>query len=48
MAVPEIEGYYRFDALTWRVFLALRKLDRWLQGVTGRPYPYTLPDKIAR
>jgi hypothetical protein len=48
LAVQEIEGYYRFDALTWRVFLASRKLDRWLRGVRGRPYPYTLPDKIAR
>jgi Family of unknown function (DUF6206) len=48
LTVPEIEGYYRFDALTWRVFLASRKLDRWLQGVRGREYPYTLPDKIAR
>ena len=48
LAVSEIEGYYRFDALTWRVFLGLRKLDRWLQGARGRSYPYTLPDKIAR
>jgi len=48
LTVAEIEGYYRFDALTWRVFLASRKLDRWLQGVRGREYPYTLPDKIAR
>ncbi len=48
LAVAEIEGYYRFDALTWRVFLAARKLDRWLRGLAGRPYPYTLPDRIAR
>ncbi len=48
LTVPEIESYYRFDALTWRVFLALRKLDRWLQGVAGRPYPYILPEVISR
>jgi hypothetical protein len=48
LTVSEIAGYYRFDALTWRVFLALRKLDRWLQEVRGGTYPYTLPDKIAR
>ena len=48
LTVPEIKGYYRFDALTWRVFLALRRLDRWLHGMAGRPYLYTLPDKIAR
>lgn len=48
LSVSEIGGYYRFDALTWRMFLALRKLDRWLRGAIGRPYPYTLPDKITR
>ncbi len=48
LTVQEIAGYYRFDALIWRVFLALRKLDRWLLGVRGRAYPYILPEKIAR
>ena len=48
LTVGEVRAYYRFDALTWRVFLALRKLDRRLQGMRGRPYPYILPTKIAR
>lgn len=48
LAVEEIADYYRFDALIWRVYLALRKLDRVLARAGGREYPYTLPEKIRR
>lgn len=48
LSAGELAGYYRFDALIWRVFLALRKLDRWVHGVRGRQYPYILPGKISR
>jgi len=48
LTVREVRDYYRFDALIWRVFLALRQLDRRLQTVAGRSYPYILPDKITR
>lgn len=44
----EVRDYYRQDALTWRVYLALRKLDRRLKRLFGRPYPYMLPDHIQR
>jgi hypothetical protein len=44
----EIRGYYREDALTWRVYLAFRKFDRWIHGMLRKPYPYILPGKIKR
>lgn len=48
LTVDEVRSYYRFDALIWRVFLALRKFDRWLQTGAGRSYPYILPEHIKR
>jgi hypothetical protein len=48
LTVKEIEDYYRFDALIWRVYLALRKLDRMLARAGRREYPYILPGKIER
>ncbi|MGC8780543.1 MAG: DUF6206 family protein [Anaerolineae bacterium] len=48
LTVSEVRDYYRFDALIWRVFLALRKFDRVLQTAAGRSYPYILPEKIKR
>lgn len=48
LTVAEVRDYYRFDALIWRVFLALRKLDRALQTAAGRSYPYILPERIRR
>jgi len=48
LTVQEVRDYYRFDALIWRVFLALRKLDRGLQTAAGRSYPYILPERIRR
>jgi hypothetical protein len=44
----EIHAYYREDAWIWRLYLAFRKVDRWLYGVLGRYYPYILPDRIKR
>lgn len=48
LTVKAIRDYYRFDALIWRVYLALRKFDRGLARVSRRDYPYILPGKIAR
>ncbi len=48
LTVQEVRDYYRFDALIWRVFLALRKLDRGLRTAAGRAYPYILPERIKR
>jgi hypothetical protein len=45
----EVKAYYREDALIWRLFLALRKLDRFISThITRKPYPYILPGKIRR
>lgn len=45
----EVRAYYREDAFIWRLFLALRKLDRFLHvAVLNKPYPYILPGKIRR
>jgi hypothetical protein len=45
----EVRAYYREDAFIWRLFLALRKLDRLLSTrILHRPYPYILPGKIKR
>ena len=45
----EVEAYYKQDKLIWRVFLALRRLDRFLQAkILRRDYPYILPGHIQR
>jgi hypothetical protein len=46
--VKEIEAYYREDALIWRLYLAFRKVDRWLHRLFGQHYPYLLPGRIKR
>lgn len=46
--VKEIEAYYREDAMIWRLYLAFRKVDRWLHRLFGQHYPYILPGKIKR
>lgn len=49
ITVKEVKSYYREDAFIWRMYLVLRKLDRFLQlRILGKPYPYILPDKIKR
>lgn len=44
----EVKAYYREDAWIWRVYLAARKIDRWLRGALSVEYPYILPEKIKR
>jgi hypothetical protein len=45
----EIVSYYREDATIWRVYLAFRKIDRYLHlKILGKPYVYILPEKIKR
>lgn len=44
----EVAGYYREDARIWSIYLSSRRLDRWLQRLLGKPYPYVLPDHIDR
>lgn len=49
ITVGEVKSYYREDAFIWRLFLALRRLDRIISTyILNRPYPYILPGKIKR
>ncbi len=45
----EIADYYREDKFIWSLFLAMRKLDRWLHRyVYRRQYQFILPARIRR
>lgn len=45
----QIEAYYREDKLIWSLFLALRRLDRFIkQSLLGKRYEFILPGKIKR
>ena len=49
IAVAEVDRYYRSDRVIWSVFLAFRKLDRWLtQRFFRRRYEFILPGSIKR
>ncbi|GAB4326110.1 MAG: DUF6206 family protein [Promethearchaeota archaeon] len=49
LGVEEVRKYYAGDKRIWEVFQATRRLDRFLQTrLLGRPYPFYLPEKIAR
>ncbi|MDD5748937.1 MAG: DUF6206 family protein [Actinomycetota bacterium] len=49
VSMAEIGSYYRRDASIWRVYLSLRKLDRFLRAkILNKGYPYILPEKIRR
>ncbi|MDD5311537.1 MAG: DUF6206 family protein [Dehalococcoidia bacterium] len=45
----EVRSYYKEDALIWTLFLAFRRIDRWLHKyILHRPYIYILPGNIKR
>jgi hypothetical protein len=45
----EIDKYYREDKLIWTLFLAFRRIDRWLtKSVFRKRYEFILPGKIKR
>jgi hypothetical protein len=48
LTADEVRRYYASDRRIWTVFLALRRLDRWLQTARGRRYEFVLPGPIAR
>jgi hypothetical protein len=48
ISVKEIRAYYGEDAWIWRVYLAFRRVDRYLHRILGKEYPYVLPGKIKR
>lgn len=44
-----IAGYYREDKLIWRLFLGLRKIDRFIKTkLLGQRYEFVLPGPIKR
>jgi len=45
----EVAAYYRQDRLIWTLFLAFRRMDRWLTTkLFRRRYEFILPGKIKR
>lgn len=48
ISIKEVKSYYKEDAMIWRIYLAARKIDRFLHKLAKKNYPYILPDKIKR
>jgi hypothetical protein len=49
LAMEEVQKYYREDKLIWTLFLASRKVDRWLtMKLLRKRYEYILPGMIKR
>jgi hypothetical protein len=48
LSAQEVASYYQQDAQLWSVYLAARKVDRFLRRLIGNEYPYILPEKIVR
>lgn len=49
ITAAEVRKYYAGDRTIWRVFLALRRLDRWVKTrVAGRRYEFVLPGRIRQ
>jgi len=49
ITAQEVRAYYREDAMIWRLYLAMRKVDRAIRIrlLRGR-YPYILPEQVRR
>lgn len=49
VAEKEVRSYYREDATIWSMYLAMRKVDRFLRTrVWHTGYPYILPEEVKR
>jgi hypothetical protein len=48
ITMDEIRRYHRWDALIWRLYLVLRRLDRAMCRMRGIHYPYILPHRLGR
>jgi hypothetical protein len=45
----EVEDYYKDDAATWKLYLRMRRLHRFIRSkILRRYYAYILPDEIQR
>ena len=44
-----VKKYYKEDKMTWAVFLAFRRVDRWIRiNILKKEYDFILPGKIKR
>jgi len=49
LTFKEVEKYYKEDKLIWALFLAFRRIDRWLtKKIFRKRYEFILPGKIKR
>jgi len=49
LSEAEVASYYREDKLIWTLFLAFRRVDRWIKRcLLCRRYEFILPGKIKR
>ena len=49
LTLGEVNHYYREDKMLWRLFLAFRRIDRWLKTrLLRRRYEFILPGRIQR
>ncbi len=49
VTLKEVTSYYREDRIIWTLFMAFRKIDRWIKtALLRRTYPFILPGKILR
>ena len=45
----DVANYYREDKLIWTLFLAFRRVDRWVKTrLVRKRYEFLLPGKIKR
>jgi hypothetical protein len=45
ITIEEVRRFHRWDALVWRTYLWVRRIDRRICFMRRRPYPYILPGK---
>lgn len=49
LTIQEIDKYYQEDKLIWTLFLAFRRIDRWITTrILRKRYEFILPGKIKR
>ena len=49
ITLEEVKKYYKLDKFIWRLFLGVRKFDRFIKTkIFRRKYPFYLPGKIKR
>ena len=49
ITLKEVKKYYKTDKLIWKLYLGMRKFDRFIKTkIFRRKYPFYLPGKIKR